>query len=938
MNMESFAETNNENNSSMLINFDKNDLSKSFNKLLPQKPEEARNQRNEIENKTHNSTKDTRNNINSNINNSFQKTFSLFNESNYDSNSQTDRSSNNIKEIKVIAPSKQKNINSINIQQLNVAFMSEEKLSKIIILQKLWKKYYKIILIQKYIRGFLVRKNLAKIIYFIKCIFNLLFKLMIIKIKQNISTNSKKDLITDIYNTDLKKNNNISNKIKKIGTTGKFSKNMKLNSHPSFNSSNKSKIIKKIEEFKKIGNKNDKKELMKKIGNNNPINVNLANKNNKITKNKKNKEKDLSNISNRDKLIANNIFNIYNNVKKYYENENNNTTNNNTKFIDSNYLTTSNFYGKNKKNSFFGKNNVGKNTKLKKMESRGSMKNINEKIIINKNNNINVNININNNPKTDRGNRVISPNNKDKEINSILYLLKLKKVFLFWNSIIIKRKIVQKLKNIKNIQTPYNSKKILSIYSLNKKPQVKTASIKTQKINMSNSLINLKRNKITPQKLRMKNSNIKPNSINCNYTKKINKHCNSVESNNNSMINSKPPRASINSSFQCDIEHNLSQNKNNEYSDNLFNKNVIVVNQYDRSNELKKDNGKKNVKQHNMNNNINKTKKIYYFYAIMNLIDKQNKRKLVKKWFYLWKSLIRFSRSFINSKGIEEKIINFKNKKLPIKNTNDNKFNNNNNLLFQNNSSSNFNCQTEAAFLGESYNTHGKSNSVLFHNDLLTPNSLEKTMHPNLFKSNFKSSKIVYQKKLLCQNKMRNQSIHTININDVEDDRNNTLISNNQEMNYMNQTIGNNFYNFNTYMNNSNDFINLNNSQCLIRRNDFDISNNNFQEGRIKKINTIEEAEIYFTSQNNTHKNSFIIRQKNKNSDKGFNTNKINVNVVENYRKIEIQRENNENNRYENNKSKGVIATKQINLGIKNNKRVINNSHSQECRNNNQNY
>ena len=936
MNIESFAETNNENNSSMLINFDKNDLSKSFNKLLPQKPEEARNQRKEIESKTHNSTKDTRNNINSNINSSFQKTFSLFNESNYDSNSQTDRSSNNIKEIKVIIPTKQKNINSINIQQLNMAFMSEEKLSKIIILQKLWKKYYKIKLIQKYIRGFLVRKNLAKIIYFIKCIFKLLFKLMIINIKQNIRTNNKKDIIADIYNTDLKKNNNISNKIKKIGTTGKFSKN-KLNSHPSFNSSNKLKIMKKIEEFKKIGNKNDKKEQMKKIGNNNPINVNLANKNKKITKNKKNKEKDLSNISNKDKLLANNIFNIYNNVKKYYENENNNTTNNNTNFIDSNYLTTSNFYGKNKKNSVFGKNNVDKNTKTKKMVTRGSMKNINEKIIINKNNNINVNININNNPKTDRGNRVINPNNKDKEINSILYLLKLKKIFLFWNSTVIKRKIVQKLKNIKNIQTPYNSRKILSIYSLNQKQQVKTASIKTQKINMSNSLINLKRNKITPQKLRMKNSNIKPNLINSNYTKRINNHCQSVESNNNSMINSKLPRASINNSFQCDIENNLPQNKNNEYSDNLFNKSVIVVNQYDRNTELKKDNGKKNVIQHNMNNNINETKKIYYFYAIMNLIDKQNKRKLVKKWFYLWKSLIRFSRSFINSRGIEEKIINFKNKKLPIKSKNDNKFNNNNNLLFQNNSSSNFNCQTETPFLGESY-THGKSNTILFQHDLFTPNPLQKTMHPNLFKSSFKSSKIVYQKKFLVQNKMRNQSMHTININDVEDDRNNTLINNNQEINYLNQTIGNNFYNFNTYMNNSNDFINLNNSQCLIRRNNLDNTNNNFQEGRIKKTNTIEEAEIYFTTQNNTHKNSFIIGQKNKNSDEGFNTNKINVNVVENYRKVEIQRENNENNRYGNNKNKAVIATKQINFGDKKNKRIINNSHSQEFRNNNQSY
>ena len=935
--MESFVDTNIENNSSMLINLEKNDLSKSFNQLLPQKPEEARNQRTQIENKTHNSTKDTRNNANSNINSSFQKTFSLFNESNYDSNSQTDRSSNNIKEIKLNMPSKQKNDNSIKIQSLNLASLSEEKLTKIIKVQKLWKKLYKIILIQKYIRGFLVRKNLTKIIYFIKSIFKLIFQLMINNIKQNILRYNKKDIISNnIHNTDLKNNNN--NKIKKIGTTGKFSKNIKLNNHPSFNAANKLNIIKKIEESKKIGNKNDKNTLMKKIGNN-PINVNLLNKNKKTVKNAKNKGKDISNFSNnykKDKLIANNIFNIYNSVKKYYQNENKSILNNDTNFIETNYSTTYNFYGKNKKNSISGKNMAGKNTKLKKMVTRGSMKNINEKIIINKNKNINVNININNNPKTERANRSI--NNKNKELNTIFYLIKLKKVFLFWSSMIIKRKIVQKLKVIKIIQTPSNNKKTLSIYTLNKKEDVKPTFIKTQKINMSNSLINLKRNKITPQKLKMKNSNIKPNSINSNYMKKINRHSNSVE-NNNSMINLNPPKSSIINSFHWENEINLQQNKKNE-SDNPFNNSVIVVSQYDRTHELQKDNDEKNVIQNNTNNNnLNETKKIYYFYAIMNLIDKHNKRKLIKKWFYLWKSLIRFSRSFINSKGIEEKIINFKNKKSPIKSINDKKFNkNNNNLLFQNNSSSNFNCQTEGVLGGETCNIHGKSNSILFQHDLLTPNSMEKTMHPNLFKSNFKSTKIIYQKKFLVQNKMKNQSIHTINVNDAEDDRNMTLINNNQEINYLNQTIGN-YYNFNTYMNNSSDFGNLNNTQYFFRKNDLDNSNNIFQEPRINKNNTIEEAEIYFTpNQNNTLKNSFIVGQKKLSDDEAFNTKKINVNVIENYRKIEIQKDNNEINRYANNKNKAIITTKQINLVDKKNKRIINNSHSQEFRNNNKSY
>ena len=964
--MESFVETNNENNSSMLNNSIKNDLNRSFNKFLPQKPNEVRNQRANIDNKTHNSTKDTRNNAYSNINSSFQKTFSLFNES--DSNSQTDRSSNNLKEIKI--NTEQKISNLINIQSINIAYVSEDKLSKIIYIQKCWKNYYKVIKIQKNIKGFLVRKNMAKIIYFIKSIFKLLFKLVINKIKQNIPIQqNKNDTISyNIFNTDLKKNHinnninninntkntNTNNKIKKIGTTGKFCKNTKINNHPSFNASNKLNIFKKKEESKKIGNKKNKKELEKKIGNNNPINVNLANKNKKIIKNKndRNKEKDMSNISNihsKDKLIANNIFNIYNNVKKYYENETNNISNNNTYLIDTNYSTANNFYPKNKKNSVSNKNNINKNMKLKNIVSRGSMKNINEKIIINKNNNINVNININNNPKTDRVNRYTSRNNKDKEVNSILYLLKLKKVFLFWSSIIIKRKIIQKLKFLKNIKTPYNIKKTLSIYSMNKKEQEKISTLKTKKVNISNSLMNLKKNKIIPQKLRMKNSNVKPNVISSNYSKKRNKHCNSVE-NNNSMMNLQEPKSSFNNSYNSDLENNLKQNKNNEYSENLFNNSVIVVSQFDRTHELKKDNTKKNVINNNsfnniMNNgNINETKKLFYFYAIINLIDKHNKRKIIKKWFYLWKTLIRSSRSFINSKGIEEKIINFKNIKSPIKNNfnniNNNKFNKNN-LLFQNNSSSNFNCQTEAG--RDSIYIHGKSNSILFPGDMFTPNPIEKSMHPNLFKSNIKSNQIVYQKKLLVPKKMRNQSMHAININDGEDDRNMTVANNNQDMNYFNQTIGNNFYNVNTYVNTNNNLNNLNNSLCLIRRNNFDNINNKFQEGKINKINTIEETEIYFNlNQNNTLKNSFTLGQKNLKDVEGYNTNKINVNVVENYKKIEIQKDNNENDRYVsnniNNNKKGRITTKQINLADKNNKRLKNFSHSQEFRNVNQSY
>ena len=934
--MESFTEFNNENNSCMLINPDNN----NFNILLPISPSEIRNQRAKVENKTNNSTDDTKIKANLNLNSSYQKTFSLFNESNCDSNSQTDRSSNNLKEIKVNKTTK-KQKNQLHNENNNLSFnnklnFKEDKLQKIILIQKWWKKVYKIIFIQKYLRGFFIRKNMTNIIYFIKYSFKLLFKLMMKNIKLYIKeSNININKIKALNNTDKKEN---KDKIKKNELNNKYpnQKKNKLNYFPSFNKSNIIGINKKIDELKKTGNKNYKNDIIKKFGNNNPINVNKSNNhivsfkpsnkcliknknnnnNNKINKNKKEQEKEkkeINNHANKDKLIANNIFNIYNNVKKYYEYENNNNSN----YTDINFSTTNNFFKKNKNvNNNNNNNNNNNKTKLKK---RGSMKNINEKIIINKNNNINLNINISN-PKTDRSYRCDnSP--KEKEINSILYLLKLKKAFLFWNSYITKKKIFQKLKIIKSIKTPDNIKKTLSIYTLKNKEENKSGSIKTKKINLSNSLINIKKNKIIPQKLNinMKNNNSKQNIWINKYEKKINKHSNSVE-NNNSMINLKPPKSALNCSFNIEKDSSL-DNKNNAFLNNSFNNNVIVVSQYDRNNENK---NKENIKTNNINNNnINDDKKIYYFYAIINLIDKHNKRKRIKKIFNIWKSLIRYSHSFINTYGIEEKIISFKSLRSPIKNNiNENKSNKNNTVKF--------NCQTEAGV--DEHFSQDKLNPIYIQKDLFTPNPLEKSIHPNLFKSNIKSSKIIYQKKLLVPKKMRNQSMNTIHTNEEDEYRNMTLADNNKEFNYFNQTIGNTYYNMNTYMNNNNSF---NNSNYINSKNNFDKNIGNIQEGRINRltVNGIEETEIVFTpNQSQTLKNSFIVGKNNSKDDDGFNPKKINVNVVENYRKIDLNKDNiinNRTNRLKMNNEKSQITTKKINL-LDKNKKNKNYSHSQE--------
>ena len=936
---------NNETNSSMLINPDKNFLNKSFTNLIPPKPaEQIRNQSTRDASKTHNSTNDTKNNANTNLNSSYQKTFSIFSESNYDSNCLTDRSSNNIKEIKVnITTIKRKNNYINNGQQKtlnnddncneiqsnnNSHFSEEEKIKKISYIQKWWKTRYNVIFIQKHIKGYLLRKNMGNIIIFIKSIFRLLFKLVIYNLKRipQLKFNNKKD---------IKKCNDKT--IKKNQTNNKFNK---INNRPLFNESNNSFNNFKLDYLKKIENKKLKVEIIKKImSNNNPINLSKTKNNytsitnnkdkflNKIKKNnKERKEKEVKTITSKDKLIANNIFNIYNNVKKYYENENNNMNMNNS---DINYSTANNFFTKNKKNLVLNNNNKNKNAKGKKMVTKGSMKNIKEKLIINKNNNINANININNNPKTDRSGRY--DNNRTLNKHSILYLLKLKKAFIFWYDYLTKKKIIQKLKLIKNLQTPSNTKKTLSIYTTKKKEDLKSGSITTKKINLSNSLINLKKKKITPQKIKI-NDNIKQNIVFTNYNKKFKIHSSSVENNNNSILNLQTPKCvGLNRTMNAKKDNKFQTNKKNKFSSNLCNNSVIVVSQYDRNNETKK----KEMSKYSdsKNTDVNENKKIYYFYAIINLIDKHNKRKKIKNYFNVWKKFIRYSRNFINNNKIEEKIISFKSLKSPLKNNlNNNQFNQNNSLN-KNNNFNNYNCQTETD--DKACFNQIKEIPDFNRYDLLTPNPYEKSMHPNLYKTNFKSSKIVYQKKLLIPKKMRNESMKSLNINDEEEDRNMnmTLVDNNKEINLLNQSTGNAFYSTHTCMFNNND---LNNS-VYIKRINFDNSVGKINAGRINKSNIIEETEVCFTpsTEVNTLKNSFVVEKKNIYDDV-IPPNKINVNVVENYNNVDLKKDNIENNKYQINNEKR-ITTKQIKIREKN-RTFKNNSYSLEYRNDNIDY
>ena len=258
------------------------------------------------------------------------------------------------------------------------------------------------------------------------------------------------------------------------------------------------------------------------------------------------------------------------------------------------------------------------------------------------------------------------------------------------------------------------------------------------------------------------------------------------------------------------------------------------------------------------------------------------------------------------------------------------------NPLYLNDNTANYNCQTETG--EENRYFQAKENHMLNRQDLPTPNQLEKSMHKSLFKSNIKSSNIVYQKKVLLphQKKLRNQSTRSndknnnniiekedrrINI-DLMDNKNN----NNKEYNLLNRRIGQEFYSINIYaINNSsndNEYIN----PAFINS-----IGGNTQIGRINRVNGIDETEVCFTpsTEFNTLKNSYVLDKKTLYDNDKYNDKKLNVNVVENYN---------------NNKTidlstivENRITTKQIKIGEKN--RKFNRfSHSHESRIDNYNY
>ena len=393
----------------------------------------------------------------------------------------------------------------------------------------------------------------------------------------------------------------------------------------------------------------------------------------------------------------------------------------------------------------------------------------------------------------------------------VLNVFKLKKYFEYWKEYSTKRYIIKKLKICGLLKNKINDFYLLKNRFKNKKKEY--SSITTKKLNLSNSLLNQRLSNITPKRLILDN---KQNIIIDNYGERGHKQNNSVNKNHY--------KINVNSL-------NLDINKKNEI------------------------------------NKEEKKEKLYYLNMVVKLLEEQNNKRKIKYYLNKWKLLKKDDNKI---KGIEEKIISFKKVKSPFKIINNAPFldiySKNRNSIYQSNSSSNIFCRTELN-TNFQYN-HTKTNSIALQNDIIQPqNNFTKDY---IYKSNMKSKKIVYKKKLLIDKNRRNKYINN------DEEINFTLDNNLRDYNILNKTGGNFF------KNKENKNI-INNSIYGGR-----ILDNNY--GQIDKLyNKIEEREICFTPKKNSiFKNNLG----------------MNINVVENYFNNNFKRDDIDNYNKDNNNIK----------------------------------
>jgi hypothetical protein len=465
--------------------------------------------------------------------------------------------------------------------------------------------------------------------------------------------------------------------------------------------------------------------------------------------------------------------------------------------------------------------------------------------------------------------------------------MKKKKIFIFWYNYSMKKKIIQQIKKNKRIKTPNNTKKFRCIFGANKKEE-KSPPITIRKENAYNSLIDFKlngnNNPKTNEKTKIKN-----------YPNQLNSYRGLTEK-NNSMTSIKKQNYIIENNTNIKQYNKNNRNKKMQFF-YCFHKSI----------------------------NMDDDKKIFYFNDVINLIDNHRKKRKIRKYFNIWKTLIKNNNARnIKINKIEEKIINFKSLKSPLKNN----LNENKNALLYNNSQGNINCQNESG--DPPLLQHHKANSIVKQQNFLAQNQIEESINSNLLNSN--SPKIIYKKKFLKSKQVKNQSINSQKIVNMDlniVDNNN---DNNKEYNLLYQNSENNLYNKTIYMKNKNNDLN---SINLIRRS-FNDKNDSDQVEKINRFDNIGKCYMTNTKIQTAKKNIIVERKNLNNGERFIITNNNTPNVIDTYMKNDLKEDDNKNiiNKHNKNQYSG-ITTKHINLTRRINK---NNANNKEERNNNQSF
>ena len=760
-----------------------------------------------------------------------------------------------------------KDINYIKYISINV------DIEKIKYIQIWWKYIYKIIILQKNIRQFIIQKKTKKDLRYYKFIISILklfFKYFInnihmcykrfcfqkweeIKYKRIIlskllitkkTSENEKQLfsINNSFQNNSKYDNNRLNAIgnikKIVFNNSTLLKDKILSPYRPDIESNKNMNVKiSIKKSKNIACNIYTKDK------NNSLNKSLTNKSvlNKYSSSKRSKSnnKVITNIDNQSfhfddktEAITNNL---YKNIKEYY---NINEININPS------ISTINFY----QNKLKNKNDKSKiNNNLKgKMSSNNFTK---KEIISNKKNNNkgnfkdfckankmenwvpyqhtfdgNLKTNKKNNKKNCNKNRcnkfihtaVISPasnsnrnvrRNKnrslefdDNDINSIKFLLKFKKTFLYWKNKITKNKIIKRLRlivKIKNIIYVYKllyiklffSKLIQNIYKntfyqnkinfnyivLNEYyNKLKDISKKKKLINdihfKFNKKVKLKEKNSKTKKY--ENKNKKNNNLNFNtesntsaglyYATQFNQKFNRLLNENKGMKNNNIIIINNNINNNCQqLINNVNDNKdkgNNNYYirktvNNINNNSMIDIqptqtslnytidlyNQSDKSlNSILTNQISEKQKQI-----INKKNKIYCLDKMINLINTLQRKKILQMFFKKWKIKIIMKKcSITKNKTIDEKIIHFPKSPTPNNIINNSNLNNYNyNYMSSYNCTYNSNINNIDINNNMDYNTYNNNNLMI--NTMFTENNLKNSKKNILGNNNLLRNKMI---------------------------------------------------------------------------------------------------------------------------------------------------------------------------------------------------